>query len=101
MEPVRPDAKVVLSVRVNFPKEGETVTHPAYTFQLGAMAGAVRVDVRIDEGPWARCRESLGLWWHEWNSGVDGPHSATARVWLADGTIRFSEPRAFLVRLKD
>lgn len=67
--------KVVL----NYPTRNEVVRSPHYAFRVEADVDG-RVELSIDEGPWQKCRPSVGYWWFDWRVGTPGVHSARARV---------------------
>lgn len=85
------------SVRVKCPVEGEVVAMPSYSFHLTAESGSVGVEVSIDQGPWLACRESLGLWWYDWNGFDKGEHEIVARARIPGGFGASSSPRIFTV----
>jgi hypothetical protein len=85
------------AVRVECPREGETIARPAFTFHIAAMSGAQGVDVSIDEGEWRPCREALGLWWYDWSGYDAGVHTLLARTRMGDGVASVSAPRRFTV----
>lgn len=90
--------KRLLPVRVEFPQENETVVTPTYTFHIAASKAAVMVDVCINQGVWLPCRESLGIWWHDWNTSDNSGYEIVARARQEDGTVMISEPRVFFVK---
>lgn len=85
----------VPEVWIEYPKAGEVLKRGHYTFQVCAAPQAVHVDLSVDGGPWLPCRESMGLWWHDWDGGQAGAHWATARIHLEGGMFVLSEPRIF------
>ena len=95
---VPPRSLNVASVRVEFPKEHETVSGPDYTFSIFAPQDSASVDLCIDKGDWLACRESVGLWWYDWSGFDDGEYEAVARIRKADGTVLLSERRIFSVK---
>jgi hypothetical protein len=84
-------------VRIAYPKEGEIISGPRYAFQIGTIPQAISVEISIDGGEWKPCRESLGLWWHDWEDFNDGAHQAQARIHKNGPTIAFSALRNFIV----
>ena len=86
-----------LSVRVEYPGEGEVIAQKSYTVHIAASPGAVGVEVSIDGGGWLSCRQALGLWWHDWSPCEKGDHELVARVLMGDGTTSDSAPRRFTV----
>lgn len=85
------------AVRVEYPREGEVITHPTYTFQVGAAPDLGSVEVSIDRGEWRPCRESLGLWWFDWTDYSKGRHVLLARARLGEGIASVSDQRRFTV----
>lgn len=85
------------AVRVEFPKEGETLAHPTYTFRIGALPEAKNVEISIDNGEWRACRESLGLWWYDWSDYTKGGHTLSARARFGTDMTAVSAPRRFTV----
>lgn len=86
------------AVRVEYPREGETLTHSTYTFQIGALPEAHDVEVAIDNEDWKPCRESLGLWWYDWADYTTGEHVLVARSRSnGNDTAATSAPRRFAV----
>jgi hypothetical protein len=88
------------AVRVEYPREGDVLTHPTYSFQVAALPGAKQVEVSIDNGEWRPCRESLGLWWHDWSGYADGYHVLSARTRISSDMSSVSAPRRFSVSKK-
>ena len=86
-------------VSVSYPCEGETISHPSYTFQVAVGEQAEAVEVSIDQGDWQSCRDAVGLWWFDWSGYDSGEHEVAARLRKPDGTTRLSEPRLFEVKL--
>jgi hypothetical protein len=84
---------------IEYPKKDEVIGHPSYSFQIGAIPAAMRVDVAIDQGDWKPCRESLGLWWYDWSGYDSGEHEIVARVHKEHGKTALSQTRHFTVRL--
>jgi hypothetical protein len=85
------------AVRVEYPREGEMLAQPHYTFHIGAIPEANVVELSIDQGDWAPCRESLGLWWYDWTDAPKGEHVVVARSRVSDDLWIVSEPRRFSV----
>ncbi len=83
-------------VRIAYPKEGEIISGPRYAFQIGTIPQAISVEISIDGGEWKPCRESLGLWWHDWENFNGGAHEAQARIHKDGPAIVFSEVRRFI-----
>ena len=84
---------------INHPKEGEKVSRGHYAFNIGA-SGASRVEVSVNNGPWQPCRESLGIWWHDWTASKPGDYTLRSRAYGADPRENpvTSELRRFTVR---
>ncbi|MBI3297181.1 MAG: hypothetical protein HYZ75_03390 [Elusimicrobia bacterium] len=91
----------VRSVRIEFPHENEVLSGRHYTLSIAAPAACLDVSVCIDQGEWRACRESLGLWWFDWEGFDAGEHSAVARVRMAEGTVLLSETRIFFASTGD
>lgn len=85
------------AVRIDYPREGERLSHPSYTLRVAALPEARDVEVSIDGGQWRPCREALGLWWYDWSDYGPGEHTLQARSRIADGVSATSEPRRFTV----
>src|SRR4051812_30280503 len=82
----RPPLKLARPVvRIAFPRDGETISHPSYALQIETAEDATCVDVCFDQGEWQPCRESLGLWWFDWSGYDTGEHEVVARVRKPDG----------------
>lgn len=88
----------LLPVRVDFPKESETIVGADYSFRVVAPEASVSADVCIDQGEWLKCRHAVGFWWFDWRPTEAGEHELVARVRGADGTVLVSEPRIFFVK---
>ncbi|HAH06507.1 MAG TPA: hypothetical protein DCM05_08270 [Elusimicrobia bacterium] len=84
-------------VSIEYPQEGEAVSHPTYTFQIQVAEGARHVRLSIDGGPWLACRESLGLWWFDWHGYGPGEHEARARIEKPGEFVMHSDLRRFRV----
>jgi hypothetical protein len=89
-------ARSRLSVRVEYPGEGETIARKPYTFHIAASPGTVGVEVSVDRGDWMPCREALGLWWRDWIAAGQGDHEIVARA-RGGGISADSAPRRFSV----
>lgn len=85
------------AVRVEYPQEGEVLASPCYTFRIGTSPQANNVEVSIDQGDWKPCRESLGLWWHDWADYSKGEHVLSARSLIGESVWSLSTPRRFTV----
>jgi len=88
-----------VTVRVVFPRDGEMITQPSYSLQISAPGEIAGADVRIDQGDWQPCRQSLGLWWFDWSGYDSGEHEVVARMRKPDGAAVNSEARIFQVKL--
>ena len=73
-------------VVIDHPAEGEIVSGLAYVMRIGASAGG-HVEVSINNGDWAPCRNSAGYWWFDWGYFKPGPHTITARIVDGKGKI--------------
>ncbi|MBI4375099.1 MAG: hypothetical protein HY549_01490 [Elusimicrobia bacterium] len=87
------------SVSIEYPRNGETITHPSYTVQISAIPEAIGVEISIDGGEWLACRESLGLWWYDWERYEPGEHRLLVRISKDGGIVETSTPRRFTVIL--
>ncbi|OGR87028.1 MAG: hypothetical protein A3J74_03065 [Elusimicrobia bacterium RIFCSPHIGHO2_02_FULL_57_9] len=85
-------------INIAYPIEGEIVSSPHYTFQIGTAPEAMRVAVSIDGGEWQPCREALGLWWHDWQDYQPGRHQIQVRIEKERGRMEISPIRRFLVQ---
>jgi len=86
-------------LRVSYPREGETISHPTYTVQIAVDEPAAGVEACVDQGDWQPCREALGLWWFDWKGYDSGEHQLAARLRRRDGSVAASEPRIVFVKL--
>lgn len=84
-------------VSLDHPQEGERITGSHYSFRIGALNGAERVEVSIDRGPWEPCRQAAGYWWYDWTGYPEGNHQAVIRVQTKDDRTLSSQPRQFEV----
>lgn len=85
------------AVRVEYPREGETLGRPYYTIRIGTIPEAGNVEVSIDQEDWKPCREALGLWWYDWADYDKGEHVLVARTRIGDGLSATSDPCRFSV----
>ena len=85
------------SVRVEYPREGEVIARPSYTFHIAASPGVAGVEVSINQGDWISCREASGLWWYDWSAFKNGDYELVARTRRGDGMTTESAPRRFSV----
>ena len=86
-------------VVIEYPRQGDTLTRPSYTFRVASVPEAVGVDIRLDGSGWQPCRQSLGMWWLDWGAFESGTYSVEARVRLPNGATALAEPRLFYVQL--
>ncbi|MDE2313845.1 MAG: hypothetical protein KGL04_06700 [Elusimicrobia bacterium] len=86
------------AILLDYPQEGEIITSSCYTFRIAPRVAAIGVDISIDQGPWAPCRESVGYWWYDWSGYAAGQHQASVRVRTADGRLVPSDIRQFETR---
>ncbi|MBI4375055.1 MAG: hypothetical protein HY549_01270 [Elusimicrobia bacterium] len=91
----RPEAPV----RVDFPKDGEVINWPGYTFRVSAVADAASVEISINGSSWLTCRQSLGLWWFDWQGYGGGSYQLQARARDGKGGVLLSSFRRFSVTL--
>lgn len=92
--------KTELEVSLDHPQEGERIIGSHYSFRIGAINGADRVEVSIDQGPWEPCRQAAGYWWYDWTGYPEGNHQAVVRAQTKDGRTLRSRPRQFEVAEK-
>lgn len=85
-------------IAIDFPQEGESVTHPQYAFRIGAC-DAEQVHISINRTQWQPCRLSAGFWWFDWSNYRPGRHEAQVKAVTSEGDTRVSEPRSFKVDL--
>ena len=85
------------AVRVEYPREGDVIAQPSYTFHITTATNADSVEVSIDQGEWIPCRESLGAWWHDWSGFEKGNHELVARTHMGSGISTNSVIRKFSV----
>ena len=83
---------------IEYPQQDETIASPQYAFRIGAPAGAERVDVSIDQGPWLACRDAAGFWWYDWSGYENGEHELIARTPGKNGRWLMSTPNEFMVK---
>lgn len=74
------------AVILDYPREGETVSPGAYAIRVAAACDH-KVEVSIDGGPWAECRQSVGYFWYDWAPSAPGEHRIVARA--KNGSPRF------------
>lgn len=86
-----------LTVALDFPQQDEGVNLGGYTFRIGSVPQAEKVEISIDRGPWLACRQAEGFWWYDWSEYASGVHRVTARAMGADGTAGVSPQRRFQV----
>lgn len=81
MPPVKP-AKAhpqAPEVKIDFPREGETLERGVYTVRLSAPRNRT-VEACVDDGAWRACRFAHGYFWLDWNAAESGDHTVFARV---------------------
>jgi hypothetical protein len=88
-------SKPAVAVSIDYPQEGESVRSGHYAIRLTA-SGATRVQVRLDGGEWADCREAVGHYWHDWSPKAGGA-SIEARARAGKGRWAASSVRAVTV----
>ena len=87
--------KTRLEVSIDFPQDGDVVRPGHYAVRV-ASAGAGQVQVRVGEGEWTDCRESVGYWWFDW-SPETGPMRLSARARVGKGRWAAAPERACVV----
>lgn len=86
-------------VTIDYPREGDSITWPAYTFRIESAA-AGSVELSIDQNEWKPCRQAGGYWWYDWAGYKPGVHRAVARIQPQNGGKRYiSHPVSFKVDL--
>ena len=90
-----------LEVTVDCPHEGEIIVSSEYTFRIGTVPEALRVEVSLNRGEWQECRESLGLWWFDWSNYAPGGYRLEARIHAEGGKTVVSLPCRFRVVAPD
>jgi hypothetical protein len=85
------------ALHIEFPREGEVIARPSYTFKIEATSKAEGMEVSIDKGAWMACREALGMWWYDWSGFEAGDHELEARNRMGEGISTISAPRRFSV----
>jgi len=86
-----------IRLAVEYPREGEIVVAPAYTFRIDASAP--RVEIAIDGGGWCSCRRSDDYWWFDWSDYDSGPHQAIVRAAAGSGPETVARVCRFVVEL--
>jgi hypothetical protein len=71
---------------VESPREGEAVSRDRYSIRISAPAGAQRVEVCINEGPWRSCRCVDSCWTYDWQPYQEGRNEMRVRCQLSDGS---------------
>ncbi len=84
---------------IDFPKEGELITSPHYTFRIQAPINAEKVELCVDGSPWQLCRYSAGNWWFDWSDYYSGEHEVVARILPFDSRNYVLSTRRFSVQL--
>jgi len=84
-------------VTIDFPQQDEGVAQGNYTFRVGTLPEAEKVEVSIDRGPWLACRKAVGYWWYDWSGYACGIHRLTARAFFPEGSVAVSTQRRFQV----
>lgn len=92
--------KTTATPAVEYPRRGERISSPDYTFRVFAPAEARKVGISIDQGPWKSCRPAVGFWWFDWSGFEDGAHQGVVSMTDEDGLRVVSEPHEFLVELE-
>lgn len=85
---VEQEAATATPVRVNYPREGDSIIWPAYTFRIETKA-AGKVELSIDQNEWKPCRQAGGYWWYDWAGYQTGGHRAVARIQPQNGGKRY------------
>lgn len=76
---------------IDYPRRNERVTSPQYTIRVSAPAHPLtgdRVEVSIDDSPFAHCRFAAGYWWYDWTGYAAREHQLVARMITGDRVIK-------------
>lgn len=87
-------------IRIDYPKEGEEITSPQYTFRIGVSAAVEGVEIAINDKPGRNCRESCGYWWYDWSGYKTGEYQVVARVRAKGGKEIVLRPQQVQVKLR-
>jgi hypothetical protein len=93
------DMDPIISLVVDYPKEGEIVTSDHYALRVGAGVRLRNVEISINGGDWHRCRASEGFWWYDWHSYLPGSKFVLARATSPTGDKVITARRRFKVQL--
>ena len=88
------------AVSIDYPKRNERVSSPCYAIRVSAPADPAagdRVEVSIDDAPFAPCRFAAGHWWYDWTGYESREHQVVARM-CAGGRVS-KATRRFVVEL--
>ncbi|MBI5240222.1 MAG: hypothetical protein HY926_07095 [Elusimicrobia bacterium] len=88
-------AKAKETVAIDFPREGEAVDGPHYSFRVSAPQDTARVEFCVNQGPWLPCRQASGYWWFDSSDITPGLYQIRARMLGQDGTVRLTMLRRF------
>ena len=84
------------AVGLDYPREGETVSPGSYAIRIAAACDH-KVEVSIDGGPWAECRQSVGYFWYDWEPSEAGEHRIVARAKNGGPRVKTSQERLCVV----
>lgn len=77
---------------IDFPRDGERITSPAYTLKMIPNSSTNNVRVSIDGGDWLQARrEPDGYWYYDWSGYSEGTHTIKAEAWNIFGE-RYETP---------
>lgn len=93
------DIETAVKASIDFPKEGELVTSPHYSFRIEAPLNAEKVEICIDGSPWQLCRYASGRWWYDWSGYQSGEHEVVVRTLPFDSRNYLLSTRRFSVSL--
>jgi hypothetical protein len=97
-----PATAVKKKISIDFPKQHEKIASATYTFRLCASLGeGERVEVSVDDAPFAPCRFAEGFWWYDWSGYRSHHHRLIARIVASDGEVVSESARRFAVALGD
>lgn len=86
--PIQETAAAAPPVTIDYPREGDSLTWPVYTFRIASTA-AGSVELSIDQNEWKPCRQAGGYWWYDWAGYQPGAHRAVARIRPQNGGKRY------------
>ena len=73
---------------IDYPETGEVIAGDHYAVRISGPQGE-EVEISIDDGDWALCRNEAGHWWFDLQHLSYGEHRLAARM-IKDGDIGIS-----------